>query len=240
MARQDGFYDEETYEAFSDEDVRRDFVRNVYSVLSLQLLFTTAMIALFTFSDEVQEWALDNLWVMWVGMGVFLFSYLALVCYESVRRSFPMNFIFLVLLTVGMSFIASYATLQYGTRIILITAGLTCAVCITVTIIACVCPVDITGCGGILCLIGLGVSIFSMVAMVLIVFFKMKFLILVLSGVMVALFTAYLMYDTQMIMGGKRLEMSPEEYILGSVQLYIDIIYIFIYLLPLVNACCDE
>ncbi|XP_039283038.1 protein lifeguard 1-like [Nilaparvata lugens] len=141
MARQDGFYDEETYEAFSDEDVRRDFVRNVYSVLSLQLLFTTAMIALFTFSDEVQEWALDNLWVMWVGMGVFLFSYLALVCYESVRRSFPMNFIFLVLLTVGMSFIASYATLQYGTRIILITAGLTCAVCITVTIIACVCPI---------------------------------------------------------------------------------------------------
>jgi len=42
-----------------------------------------------------------------------------------------------------------------------------------------------------------------------------------------------LIYDTQRVVGGKnrRFQLSPEEYIAGALELYIDIIYLFLILL---------
>lgn len=37
----------------------------------------------------------------------------------------------------------------------------------------------------------------------------------------------YLIYDTQQIIGGKRIELSEEEYICGALTLYVDIMQIF-------------
>ena len=47
----------------------------------------------------------------------------------------------------------------------------------------------------------------------------------------VMLFGFYLIVDTQMIMGGKNIELSIDEYVLAAMLLYIDIIQIFLYLL---------
>jgi len=52
-------------------------------------------------------------------------------------------------------------------------------------------------------------------------------------GVGVVIFTVYLAYDTKMIMGGGRMELSPDDWILAVVQLYVDIVQIFLYLLQL-------
>uniref|UniRef100_A0A183AWJ6 ABC2_membrane domain-containing protein n=1 Tax=Echinostoma caproni TaxID=27848 RepID=A0A183AWJ6_9TREM len=43
----------------------------------------------------------------------------------------------------------------------------------------------------------------------------------------------YLAYDTQMIVGGRKHEMSPEEYIFGALQLYMDVVYLFLIILSL-------
>jgi len=42
-----------------------------------------------------------------------------------------------------------------------------------------------------------------------------------------------LVYDTQRVVGGKnrRFPLSPEEYIVGALELYLDIVYLFIILL---------
>lgn len=45
----------------------------------------------------------------------------------------------------------------------------------------------------------------------------------------------YLAYDTQLILGGRKHTMSPEEYILGAIALYLDIINIFLYMLQIMN-----
>ena len=41
----------------------------------------------------------------------------------------------------------------------------------------------------------------------------------------------FLAYDTQMLVGGRKHELSPEEHIFGALQLYLDIVYIFIIIL---------
>ena len=43
----------------------------------------------------------------------------------------------------------------------------------------------------------------------------------------------YLAYDTQLLIGGKRYEISPEEYVFGALNLYLDVVNIFLYLLAL-------
>ena len=45
------------------------------------------------------------------------------------------------------------------------------------------------------------------------------------------LFGMFLVYDTQMVMGGRKYELSPEEYIYGALQLYLDVVYLFIIIL---------
>jgi len=42
--------------------------------------------------------------------------------------------------------------------------------------------------------------------------------------------------DTQLIIGGKRLQLSMDEYVVGALLLYIDIIQIFLYILMILGG----
>ena len=50
------------------------------------------------------------------------------------------------------------------------------------------------------------------------------------------IFSLYIVYDTQMMMGGKhKYSLSPEEYIFAALNLYLDIINLFRYVLIIVG-----
>lgn len=53
----------------------------------------------------------------------------------------------------------------------------------------------------------------------------------------VFIFSFYLLFDTQMIMGGdkKRYQFDEDSYILAAVSLYLDIINIFLYILQILD-----
>ena len=47
----------------------------------------------------------------------------------------------------------------------------------------------------------------------------------------------YLVYDTQIMMGGgKMYSISPEEYIFAALNLYLDIVNLFLYILQIIAA----
>lgn len=47
----------------------------------------------------------------------------------------------------------------------------------------------------------------------------------------------YLVYDTQIMMGGgKMYSISPEEYIFAALNLYLDIVNLFLYILQIISA----
>ena len=50
---------------------------------------------------------------------------------------------------------------------------------------------------------------------------------------MALLFSMFLIYDTQQILGGKKYQISPEEHVYASIQLYIDVVYIFLSILQM-------
>lgn len=43
----------------------------------------------------------------------------------------------------------------------------------------------------------------------------------------------FLAFDTQLLMGNKRYTMSPEEYVFATLNIYLDIVYIFSFFLQI-------
>ena len=50
-------------------------------------------------------------------------------------------------------------------------------------------------------------------------------------------FSLYLVYDTQLMLGGKhKYALSPEEYIFAALNIYLDVVQLFIYILMIVGG----
>jgi FtsH-binding integral membrane protein len=78
--------------------------------------------------------------------------------------------------------------------------------------------------------------LFGLIAM----FFPGKTIQLVYASCGALLFSIYLIYDTQLMMGGKhKYSISPEEYVFASLNLYLDIVNIFMYILTIIGATRD-
>jgi len=59
---------------------------------------------------------------------------------------------------------------------------------------------------------------------------------IVISSAGALVFSAYLVFDIQLIMGGRALEIGPDDYVLAALCVYIDVINLFLYILNLINA----
>jgi FtsH-binding integral membrane protein len=70
----------------------------------------------------------------------------------------------------------------------------------------------------------------------ILIFFPSYLGTIIYSGIGALLFSAYLIFDTQMIIGGKRdryMEFSVDDYVPAAISLYIDIVQLFIYMLQI-------
>ena len=52
----------------------------------------------------------------------------------------------------------------------------------------------------------------------------------------VLIYSVYLIYDTQLVAGGKRYELSMDDYVIAALIVYLDIIMIFLYLLQMLGG----
>ena len=54
------------------------------------------------------------------------------------------------------------------------------------------------------------------------------------------IFSLYIIYDTQLMVGGShKYSLSPEEYIFAALNLYLDVINLFMYLLAIFGRSSD-
>lgn len=67
------------------------------------------------------------------------------------------------------------------------------------------------------------------------IFYRGEFFNFVLAIGGAAVFSMYIIYDLQMIIGDRKLNISPEEYIFAALNLYVDIIRIFMELLKILR-----
>ncbi len=98
-------------------DIRHGFVRKVFGILSCQLLLTCAVCAPFTiWLEPMTEWAMDNEWVYFVSMGMYVTAFPVLCCCPGLLRRTPWNYILLFVFTLGMSGMVAFFTLLFTTQ----------------------------------------------------------------------------------------------------------------------------
>lgn len=66
-------------------------------------------------------------------------------------------------------------------------------------------------------------------------FLKSSFITVAVAIAIAAVYSIYLLIDTQLVLGGKNLELTLDNYIMGAAILYIDIIQIFLQLLKILG-----
>lgn len=175
-------------------------------------------------------------WFLYGALILGLSVFFILVCVESSRRSFPLNFILLSLLTLAYAFMAAVLSSRYETITVLLAFGTTALATFAIILLAKFSPFDMTTCGCGLCVLAILHMVASLLLIALIPAAYASTASLLIAGLGAFLVSLYLMYDLQLIMGGRSAELSPEEYILGAVILYIDIINLFQYMLILFGS----
>ncbi|XP_054287175.1 protein lifeguard 1-like isoform X2 [Macrosteles quadrilineatus] len=218
--------------AFSDKSIRMGFIRKVYSILMVQIAVTVAIIALFTFHEGTKVYVRTHPGLWWLAM-IFMFAtMITLACCGDVRRKAPMNFICLGIFTLAEGFLLGCATSMYKREEVFYAAAITLVVTVALTVFAFQTSIDFTGLCGVLFI----ATIVLLVIGILMMFFPSRTLKFIYAGFGALLFSIYIIYDTQMMMGGNhKYSIGPEEYIFAALNLYVDIVTLFLMILQLLG-----
>ncbi|CAF0851695.1 unnamed protein product [Adineta steineri] len=221
------------FNGFGNKEIRRAFVRKVYLLLMLQLLVTFGIIAIFHFTPTVRAYVQSpgGRWAYWSSYGVFMVTYLALACCKNIGRRFPVNLILLSLLTLSMAYMMGMISAFYDIESVFLAVAITSFVCFGVTLFSFQTKFDFTSCIGILFVISLALIGFGIAC----IFTYSKIVYTLYAGLGAVAFSIFLAVDTQLIMGGKRHEINAEDHVFAAMMLYLDVVYIFMYILMLLG-----
>ncbi|KNC24802.1 hypothetical protein FF38_00991 [Lucilia cuprina] len=218
---------------FDDHCIRKNFIRKVYLILMSQLLMTLAFITIFLFNETLRAFVVQNPVIVWPAICVLLVTMLIMSCCDEVRRQTPLNYIFLAIFTLAQSLLLAIVTCQFDAIEILLAVGVTAAICLTLSLYAWQTKYDFTTMGGLLLISLVVFIIFGLFTL----FWPLRPLLMVYSSLGALLFGIYMIYDTQLMMGGHhKYSLSPEEYVFAALNLYLDIINIFMHILYVITS----
>ncbi|NWH64077.1 LFG4 protein, partial [Geococcyx californianus] len=206
--------------------IRMAFLRKVYSILSIQVLLTTVTSAIFLYSTGVQAFVHERPALLLIsGLG----SLAVIVALTFYRHQHPINLYLLFgFCSLNDSLLFLFIVSFYDVSIVLQAFILTTAVFLGLTAYTLQSKRDFSkfGAGLFACL---WIFIFSGF---LRLFFYSETIELVFAAAGALMFCGFIIYDTHLLMH----KLSPEEYILAAINLYLDIINLFLHLLRLLEA----
>ncbi|KAG5683467.1 hypothetical protein PVAND_012745 [Polypedilum vanderplanki] len=217
--------------AFTKKSIRNGFIQKVFSIVSAQLTLTVGFIALFQFHEGALRYAYNNTWMLNLAMLSTLGLALLMSFSTSIRRTAPLNLVLLGSYTLAQGFLVGIMSSFYQVEEVFYAVGLTAAIVFGLAMYASTTKEDFTMKGGMMISVLMALSIGSLIS----IFYRGEFFNFVLSIGAAAAFSMYIVYDLQMIMGDRTLSISPEEYVFASLNLYVDIIRVFMELLKILR-----
>lgn len=108
-----------------------------------------------------------------------------------------------------------------------------CAVlCFCLAAVATQSKIDFTGMMGIMLVFAIALLVLT----ILFIFIPSRGLMWIIMIGAVVLISIYFIIDIQLMMGGNhKFALSPEDYILAATLLYVDIVYLFVYILMILG-----
>ena len=220
--------DDKTEEQIQQK-IRIGFIRKVYGIILFQLLITTIVIYFATTSKIFQNFIASNPALIYLSLVGALLTEIPIICCKSAAQTVPLNYILLLGFTLCESYIMACTTIAFEPLSVLICAGITLSIVLGLTLYAIFTKTDLTVCGGTL----VSLSIIMIILSIIGIFYTSLFYQTLINSFGVFLFSLYLIYDTQLVIGKNKNFISTDNYIIGALMIYIDIATLFIKILLL-------
>ncbi|RXW25008.1 hypothetical protein EST38_g791 [Candolleomyces aberdarensis] len=214
----------------SDPSIRQAFVRKVYTILLTQIASTCVVAGIVRQSPEAIFWVQTHPWSFYVPLFGTLIT-LGLLFWK--RHAHPWNFVFLSAFTLMEAFTLGVVTAFYDNVLVLQALLITLGVFLGLTLFTLQSKYDFSGMGPFLFGTLIALVMTGFVAIFL-PFNRTFDLLIAIIGCL--LFSGYIVYDTYNI--NRRL--SPDEYIMGAISLYLDFINLFLNILRLLSDLQDR
>ena len=186
--------------------IRNGFIAKVFGIVAIQLTFT------FSFISSV------------IG---FIVSVCLISCSRTLARKVPTNYIILFFVTLAESILSTSASIYYPIEIVVSAIVLTIAASLGIITYALKTKRDMTSCGMALFVFVSQLFFFGFLNL----FIRSQFLNLVYTLLCTVMVGMYLVYDVQLISGKFGIQYSVDDYIFAAMELYIDIIRLFLEIL---------
>lgn len=239
--QQDLLSDGQDLAGISDIAVRHGFIRKVFGILSCQLIVTTLIGGLITIKgdDMIRDSPGLVLTLAWSCMALTIAMMFVFICCPGTMRKSPLNYVLLSSFTLAEGVMVGFICVQYTVPSVLVTLAFTAMITLAIKLFSCQTKYDFTGmmpylmvCSLVLCGFGFLMMIVSLCGGGSSQAFQTVNMIYAAMGALV--FSAYIVLDTQLIVGGKaKHRFSVDDYCMAAINIYVDIIQLFLYLLQL-------
>uniref|UniRef100_A0A287CSY0 Uncharacterized protein n=1 Tax=Ictidomys tridecemlineatus TaxID=43179 RepID=A0A287CSY0_ICTTR len=191
------------------------FIVKVFLLLSAQLLVTATIISMFIFCPA------------------FFVVLIILACCGNLRRQVPANYILLGFFTLLQGLLLGTISVFYNAEEVLWATAATTLVTLALTIFALQTKWDFTLLNGMLFVFLFVLVIYG----ILLIFIRSYWLHVLYAGLGTVLFSMYLVMDVQLMVGGRHhhSDLDPEEYVFAALNIYLDIINLFLFILQLIG-----
>ena len=214
--------------------VRRGFIIKTYGILLSQLAITIIFICL-SFVPAIKEYIKSKDFASGTFFITFIILFLCITifvcimfsCFRDTARKVPINYILLLAFTLSMSFYCLIFCAFFDPEDVVAAGILTFAATVGLTVYAIRTKTDFSFLGGLLFCFS-----FLMVFTIAFYFWIRVTVFWLALGVLV--YSLYLIYDTQLIIGNVGVQYSIDDYCFAALNLYIDIIYLFLKILQII------
>lgn len=183
--------------------------------------------------QPVKQYVLTSPWISGLSFVTSFVLLLVLSFSETARHSHPINLLLLAGFTAAEGVLVGIISSQFNTLSVAMAVTITAGITVGLAVYALRTRTDFTTKGGLLVSLLLALILAGFLGIIL----RSPLLDVLISAGGAALFGAYIVFDVQMLAGGKHTshQLSPDEYVAGAITIYLDIVNLFIYILRLVG-----
>ncbi len=233
-------YEDITIKKFGSISARHHFVQKVFCNLTVMLTLTGLSCYAFMTHPNLKEFSESQrgLHLQYACIAILFGTVFAVICCDRIAKQFPQDYGILTLFTLAQSYLLGSVCNRYSPNVVILAGSATLGITMALTLFAFQTKYDCTGAAGFLFGALCGLIIVNIVN----IFVKSSDLQLIASCAGVLIWTAYIVVDVQMIVGGKhhKYQFEEDEHVFATINLYLDIVNLFVTLLKLIDGDNDN
>ena len=229
-----------TYTDNNSKQSLSQFVNKTLNYVFAQLCVTTAVTTgMYLHKDSVNNYIISNPSIIWLPIILTFGTLLGMFCCSS-KESLPIKKTLFCIFTIACSGMVGMSAIQYAPNVI-ISSSVTLLVIVgfinAYAYNSAIRGKDFTYCGP--CLFGFLIIVITL--SIVNIFVHSTFLQLCIAGLSVIVFTALLLYDLNRLYNGSEMnEFERPEPLIAAINIYLDIINIFLNLLQIFNGSSSD